>query len=183
MVTHIDACYRLILWWGHVEASCWLSLYTADCTHFCLDPSSHQILQCIHHNRLDTKLKDSRFLMQKLPLHENLRTSAKFNFSFFVMWWRWPHHSRHGAYLQLIDWPHWNFKPVLGLSMALHCCWYLFKDSVALTIQSGDSGHILVVLKTNLYYVFIFPDNLKYVNSVTFITNITQHWAESQDIL
>lgn len=74
MVTHIDACYRLILWWGHVEASCWLSLYTADCTH--------QILQCIHHNRLDTKLKDSRFLMQKLPLHENLRTNAKFNFFF-----------------------------------------------------------------------------------------------------
>lgn len=67
--------------------------------------------------------------------------------------------------------------------MALHCCRYLFKDSVALTIQSGDSGHMLVVLKTNLCYVFIFPDNLKSVNSVTFITNITQHWAESQDIL
>lgn len=142
--------YMPIVWWGHLESNCWLSLYPAYCKHFCLNPSSHKIWQCIN---------IIAWTQNKGLCVPN--TEAMTEWKSYDLCQTWLFCCMVKEATTYWAWTQTDYIEPLNQSQAYQ--WYhtaidtCQNYSVAITVQSADSGHILVILETNLCYVFSMP--------------------------
>lgn len=102
---------------------------------------------------IESKLRDSMFLTQGLPLHVRTYDSCQ---KFFSQWGR-THCMGCSSCLLLADWPHQTFDHLdpcplqlfLRLSVVPHSCWHFFKtDQPTLTIAAWPLKLICFIFST-----------------------------------